>query len=37
VAQDQYVYGCGIFWTGLLLIPSASLVRDVAWKVYVDY
>ncbi|XP_056012392.1 probable phospholipid-transporting ATPase IA isoform X3 [Ostrea edulis] len=28
------VYGCSIFWMGLLLIPCICLIRDVAWKVY---
>ena len=33
VGMDKYVYGCSIFWTGLILIPTSCLVRDVAWKV----
>lgn len=33
VGMDKYVYGCGIFWIGLILIPVTSLLRDVMWKV----
>nr|CAH8848752.1 unnamed protein product [Trichobilharzia regenti] len=32
VGMDSAVYGCGIFWFGLLLIPTFALTRDVAWK-----
>lgn len=33
VGMDRYVYGCAIFWMCLILIPTASLLRDVTWKV----
>lgn len=33
VGMDKYVYGCGIFWIGLILIPITTLLRDVIWKV----
>ncbi|CAH8518317.1 unnamed protein product [Heterobilharzia americana] len=32
VGMDSAVYGCGVFWFGLLLIPTFALTRDVAWK-----
>ncbi|XP_036360551.1 probable phospholipid-transporting ATPase IA isoform X3 [Octopus sinensis] len=33
VGMDSHVFGCLIFWAGLLLIPTAALLRDVMWKV----
>ncbi|CAD5116238.1 DgyrCDS5149 [Dimorphilus gyrociliatus] len=33
VGMDIYVFGCWIFWFGLLLIPTVSLTRDLVWKV----
>ncbi|XP_021352123.1 probable phospholipid-transporting ATPase IA isoform X2 [Mizuhopecten yessoensis] len=30
--MDTHVFGCSIFWMGLVLIPLMSLIRDVAWK-----
>lgn len=33
VGMDVNIFGCGIFWIGLLLIPLATLLRDVMWKV----
>ncbi|CAH8494750.1 unnamed protein product [Schistosoma turkestanicum] len=33
VGMDSAVYGCGIFWFGLLLIPMLALTRDIAWKI----
>ncbi|CAH1777147.1 unnamed protein product, partial [Owenia fusiformis] len=33
VGMDKYVFGCSIFWLGLLLIPLSCLLRDFAWKV----
>ncbi|KAG5446249.1 Phospholipid-transporting ATPase IB [Clonorchis sinensis] len=32
VGMDSAVYGCWVFWMGLILIPSFCLTRDVAWK-----
>lgn len=33
VDMDDHVFGCLIFWLGLLLIPTTALLRDVMWKV----
>ncbi|KAH8875473.1 Phospholipid-transporting ATPase IB [Schistosoma japonicum] len=33
VGMDSAVYGCGIFWFGLLLIPLIALTRDLTWKI----
>ncbi|XP_023932468.1 probable phospholipid-transporting ATPase IA isoform X1 [Lingula anatina] len=34
VGMDGMVLGCGIFWMGLILVPTMSLLRDVAWKAF---
>ncbi|XP_070197579.1 phospholipid-transporting ATPase IB-like isoform X2 [Littorina saxatilis] len=34
VGMDRYMLGCWLFWLGLLLIPSACLLRDFSWKVF---
>ncbi|ESP01821.1 hypothetical protein LOTGIDRAFT_225116 [Lottia gigantea] len=33
VGMDRYVLGCSLFWLGLIIIPSSSLLRDFTWKV----
>jgi len=32
VGMNKYVFSCAIFWMGLFLIPTTSLLRDLAWK-----
>ena len=34
VGMDSHVYGCSIFWMGLILFPVLCLLRDLAWKVF---
>ncbi|XP_041359163.1 probable phospholipid-transporting ATPase IA isoform X2 [Gigantopelta aegis] len=33
LGMDIHVYGCSLFWLGLIIIPMASLFRDFTWKV----
>ncbi|KAK6173412.1 hypothetical protein SNE40_016867 [Patella caerulea] len=33
VGMDRYVFGCSLFWLGLIIIPTSSLLRDFSWKV----
>ncbi|BFZ14729.1 hypothetical protein BsWGS_17768 [Bradybaena similaris] len=33
VGMDRYVYGCSLFWLGLIIIPCSALLRDFVWKV----
>ncbi|XP_067662836.1 probable phospholipid-transporting ATPase IA [Haliotis asinina] len=33
LGMDSHVYGCSVFWLGLVIIPFASLLRDFTWKV----
>uniref|UniRef100_A0A8C3XKA7 Phospholipid-transporting ATPase n=1 Tax=Chelydra serpentina TaxID=8475 RepID=A0A8C3XKA7_CHESE len=32
LGQAGMVLGCGYFWLGLFLVPTACLVKDVAWR-----
>ncbi|KAK3100430.1 hypothetical protein FSP39_019862 [Pinctada imbricata] len=34
LGMDRQVYGCSLFWMGLILIPFIALIRDIAWKAY---
>jgi len=34
VGMDKYVYGCPLFWLGLLLVPTTALLSDIAIKAF---
>lgn len=33
VAIDEFVFGTGVFWLGLALVPFTALIADIAYKV----
>ncbi|XP_064608442.1 probable phospholipid-transporting ATPase IA isoform X3 [Liolophura sinensis] len=33
VGMAEKVFGCSVFWLGLILIPVACLLRDYTWKI----